>query len=1129
VWSSHAAYPVQLRDDMNGLVPLESVLRTEQLHQRPSRPADHATENRALSALVQALADSPSTILQKLTDTVLEVLKAGSAGISLLSRDGQAFKWPAVSGVWQPHVGRGTPRDFGPCGNVLDANSPLLFAHPEQRYPYLQAATPLIDECLLVPFSVDGKAIGTIWAITHEGDPNGHQFDAEDLRQLESLGRFASAAYQAGEAQGVDDALRESEAFNRSIVESSSDCIKVLDLTGHLLSFRCGQELLGIEDVQPYLHTSWIDFWEGGDRQAAQAAVAMAAAGRVGTFVGFFRTLRNEPKWWEVKISPILDANRQPHRLLAVSRDVTVQQRTVVNLEFLASVSQDLVRWTNVDEMMATVGARLAAHLGLSICAFVDINESAEQVVVSHDWHRADVPGLVGTYRLAEFVEDEFIRAARAGEIIVVRNTATDPRTSVEKFAALKIASFVCVPLIRDGQWRFALCLYHSELYDWRDDEIELIRELTLRIWTRLENLRAHAALRLSEERLRALVTASSDMVYRMSPDWSEMRHLRGQDFIVDTNQVNSSWLEQYIPADDQPMVKAAINEAIRTKTTFELEHRVWQVDGSVGWTSSHAVPLLAATGEVVEWFGAASDVTERNNAAAALRESEERYRTLFNSMDEGYCVIEVIFDAQQRPIDFRYLEANPAFEKQTGLHGITGKRIREVVPDLDEYWFDTYGKVATTGEPVRFLNEARAMNRWFDFYAFRIGEPNSHKIAVVFSDATERTLSADKTREQAEALVDLHRRKDEFLAMLSHELRSPLAPIANAVHLLGLQKHEEPLQMQARLIIERQVAQLKHLVDDLLEVSRITTGRILLRHEQVVVSGIVERAVETTQMLIEQRRHLLTVTLSPEPLWLHADAARIEQVVVNLLANAAKYTDEGGGIWLSVEQEGNEAVLRVRDTGVGIAPELLPRIFDLFAQADRALDRSQGGLGIGLCLVQRLVELHGGTVAAHSVVGQGSEFVVRLPVGATVVRPPSGSPLETGPGGQRHRVLLVDDSVDTADSMAMLLNASGHDVRVAHDGPTALHVAEDYRPDVVILDIGLPGLNGYEVAQQVRQHPLLGGVMLIAMTGYGQESDRQRAVAAGFDHHLVKPVNFATVQRLLSAIPIAGAADRAS
>ena len=981
---------------MSGSVPLESVLRTDQLRQRPARAPDYEAENRALAALVQALADSPRTILQKLTDTILKVLKAGSAGISLLNTDGQVFHWPAIAGVWQPHVGGGTPRNFGPCGDVLDANSPLLFSHPEQRYPYLLAATPLIDECLLVPFSVKGKAVGTIWAITHEGDPNSPRFDAEDLRQLESLGRFASAAFQAAESHAVDDALRESEAFNRSIAESSSGCIKVLDLTGNLLSFRCGQELLGIDDVQPYLHKSWFEFWEGGDRQAAQAAVEKAAAGGVGTFIGFFRTLRNEPKWWEVAISPILDANGQPQRLLVVSRDMTGHRQTAMHLEFLASVSLDLMHWANVAEMIPTVGARLAAYLQLSICAFVDVDESAEQVVISHDWHRPDVPSLVGVHRLADFVEPEFIRAARAGKIIVVRDVATDPSTSPETFSALKIASFVCAPLIRDGQWRFALCLYRSEPHDWRDDEIELIRELTTRIWTRLESLRA----------------------------------------------------------------------------------------------------------------------------TASLRESEARYRNLFNSMDQGYCVIDVIFDTHQQPIDFRYLEANPAFEKQSGLHGVVGKRIREVVQNLDQHWLDTYGKVATTGEPVRFLSEAKAMGRWFDFYAFPIGEASRRKVAVVFSDVTERTRAHEKTREQAEALVDLHRRKDEFLAMLSHELRSPLAPIANAVHLLGLQKHEDPLQLQARLIIERQVAQLKHLVDDLLEVSRITTGRILLRQEPVVVGGIVERAVETTQGLMEQRRQLLSVTLPSYPLWLHADAARLEQVLVNLLVNAAKYTDEGGRIWLSVQQEGEQIILRVRDTGVGIAPELLPRIFDLFAQADRSLDRSQGGLGIGLSLVQRLVELHGGTVEAHSVVGQGSEFVVRLPVVTTAVLPPSSATDTIEPPGHRCRVLIVDDNVDTTTSMALLLNASGHEVQTAHDGPTALDAAVDYRPDVVILDIGLPGLNGYEVARRMRHQAALADAVLIAITGYGQETDRQTALAAGFNHHLVKPVDFALVRNILSTVP---------
>jgi PAS domain S-box-containing protein len=388
------------------------------------------------------------------------------------------------------------------------------------------------------------------------------------------------------------------------------------------------------------------------------------------------------------------------------------------------------------------------------------------------------------------------------------------------------------------------------------------------------------------------------------------------------------------------------------------------------------------------------------------------------------------------------------------------------------------------------------------------------------FYDISERSRMERKLLEQTEALADLHRRKDEFLAMLSHELRNPLAPILNAVHLLRLQKNENQLQHHARAVIERQVTQLTRLVDDLMEVSRITTGRVQLRHDRVVVSGIVERAVETARPLMDQRKHELTVSLPPQPIWLNADAARLEQVVVNLLANSAKYTDDGGHIWLTVQQEGDECVVRVRDTGVGIAPELLPRIFDLFTQAERSLDRSQGGLGIGLALVQRLVELHRGRVEAYSALGQGSEFVVRLPMVLTPAVLPSLTSKEIAePTGPSLRVLVVDDSVDTAQTLATLLKMSGHDIRTAHTGPTALEVAIDFRPNVVLLDIGLPGLNGYEVAKRLRQQPVLHGIVLVAMTGYGQETDRQRSQEARFDHHLVKPADFGKVQEILATV----------
>jgi signal transduction histidine kinase/ActR/RegA family two-component response regulator len=362
--------------------------------------------------------------------------------------------------------------------------------------------------------------------------------------------------------------------------------------------------------------------------------------------------------------------------------------------------------------------------------------------------------------------------------------------------------------------------------------------------------------------------------------------------------------------------------------------------------------------------------------------------------------------------------------------------------------------------------------------------------------------------------------RKDEFLAMLGHELRNPLAPIVNAVQLLRLQPCESKLQQQAHTIIERQLGQLIRLVDDLLEVSRISTGRIHLQRQQLDMRAIVERGVETVRLSIEQRRHELEVHLPPSAIWIDGDPARLEQVVVNLLNNAAKYTDEDGHIWLSLQQEGDEAALQVRDSGVGIAPELLPHIFDLFTQSERSLARSQGGLGIGLSLVQRIVEMHGGTVAASSAVGQGSEFVVRLPVVLTPdPRPPLPPNEKAKPTGPSLRVLVVEDNVDTATSLALLLTESGHDVRTAHDGPTALGAALDYRPDVALLDIGLPGIDGFEVAKRMRQQPILQKVVMVAMTGYGKASDRQRSEEAGFDHYLVKPVKFEKVQEILAHV----------
>jgi signal transduction histidine kinase/DNA-binding response OmpR family regulator len=364
-------------------------------------------------------------------------------------------------------------------------------------------------------------------------------------------------------------------------------------------------------------------------------------------------------------------------------------------------------------------------------------------------------------------------------------------------------------------------------------------------------------------------------------------------------------------------------------------------------------------------------------------------------------------------------------------------------------------------------------------------------------------------------------RRKNEFLAMLAHELRNPLAPIRNAVQVLRMIDLKDDDLQWANDVISRQVDQMVRLVDDLLDISRITGGKIQLRREPVDVAAVVHRAVETSRPLIDARRHELAVALPEQPVWVDADAVRLAQVLANLLNNAAKYTGEGGKIELSVTTVGPDTVFRVRDNGIGISPEMLSSVFDLFTQVDRSLDRSQGGLGIGLTLVRRLVEMHGGSVQAFSEgTNRGTEFLVRLP--ALVVPParvPDAEPAaEESAGAAPCKVLVVDDHPDVTRSLARLLRLSGHEVRTAEDGAGALAEVERFRPEVVLLDIGLPGMDGYQVARAIRKLPHTESLVLVALTGYGQADDRRRSHEAGFDHHLVKPVDADALSAVLAA-----------
>ena len=393
--------------------------------------------------------------------------------------------------------------------------------------------------------------------------------------------------------------------------------------------------------------------------------------------------------------------------------------------------------------------------------------------------------------------------------------------------------------------------------------------------------------------------------------------------------------------------------------------------------------------------------------------------------------------------------------------------------------------------------------------------------MVLLFEDVTQRKdaeakrsealAAAERARADAEAASVA---KDHFLAMLSHELRNPLAAIRNAVVTARLDGSRRERALE---IAGRQADQLTRILDDLLDVARVSQGHLALRTERLYLSRIVELAVEATRGLMDERGHVLRVSLPHEGVEVEADASRIEQVIVNLLSNAAKYTEPGGRVDLSVERDGADVTVVVRDSGIGIAPEVLPKIFDLFVRADNSRNRAQGGLGIGLTLVRRLVELHGGRVDATSDgPGAGATFTVRLPALDATAEASLGGSTDRAPS-RRARVVLVEDNPDAAESLLMLLELLGHQVRTFGDGVTALAAASANPPDVMIVDIGLPGIDGYEVARRARRDPALARVVLVALTGYGREEDKRDALRAGFDRHLVKPVEPGAIEGLVA------------
>ncbi|MFO1065420.1 MAG: response regulator [Pirellulales bacterium] len=661
-------------------------------------------------------------------------------------------------------------------------------------------------------------------------------------------------------------------------------------------------------------------------------------------------------------------------------------------------------------------------------------------------------------------------------------------------------------------------------------------RELQARVASHLQmaklRRRTDESIRESEMRFRALTCAGTDVVYQMSADWSRMLFLQGREFISDTQSPSDSWLGKYILPEDQETVLAAIRHAIDHKCMFELEHRVLRSDGTVGWTHSRAVPILDNDGNILEWIGAAGDVTARKEAEVELRESERRERLRADELETMMRAVPacvwIAHDPDCRRITGNHeadralrlpMHANPSLsapDDQRPTHFRVLKAGRELSPH------ELPVQLAARGMEVRDFEEEIVFNDGARIHLFGHAMPLSDERGQVrgsvaaFVDISERKRIEEANAQLIDTLKNADQLKDEFLATLAHELRNPLAPIRTGLQVIKLVSHDQAAVAQAREMMERQLGQLVHLVDDLLDLSRISRGKIELRREAVDLADVIRQAVETCLPLVERAGHELNVTLPDEPIMVDADATRLTQIFSNLLNNAAKYTEPSGQIELSMTRHENEVSVGVRDNGLGIPEEMLPLVFEMFTQVDRNLERSQGGLGIGLSIVKRLVEMHGGRVTAESRgIGKGSTFTVSLPLLQTIDT--ASNITSAAPAVSKRRILIADDNRDAAYSLALMLRLMGNETRTAEDGVQALEAAAEFRPDLIVLDLGMPRMNGYETARRIRLQSWGKHVFLIALTGWGQEEDRRKSQEAGrFDAHIVKPIDPAVLEELL-------------
>ncbi len=891
----------------------------------------------------------------------------------------------------------------------------------------------------------------------------------------------------------AEEQLRASEERYRATFAAAPVGIADVGLDGRWLRFNDAICTIIGYDREKLVTLTFADITHPDDLEADWEQTRRLLAGETVHYSMEKRYVREggDLVWVNLTVSLLRDADGAPVNFISVVEDITERRRA--DLE-LADREAHLRRVINNQLGLVGVIDRDGILLEVDERSLAIARARREQVIGKHF---ADAPWWNYDPEVAQQMRDA-MRRAFAGEVV---------RYDVSLFAHGDegvMIDFMIAPVCGD------------------DGEVEYLIPSGVDI---RERYAAEQKLRESEVRFRALATAMPQLVWEcsnegectfMGPQWETAT---GQSC---ADALGYGWLEMIHP-DDRERTGEIWQKAVAEARTYETEYRLCTRAGTSRWFIARGEVLTDAAGAAQQWIGTSTDIDDAKQTAALMMEHEQRIRLATEATAVGIWEWNVFtnairWDAQM----FRIYGIEPTPDGFVDYTDWSGALLPEELLENEQILQDTLRRCGNSYREFRILRRSDGEQR--DIEAVETVRTNAQGQAewVVGTnlDVTARKRLEEDLRLTAADLSGADRRKDEFMATLAHELRNPLAPIRNGLQVMKLAGVSGTVE-QARSMMERQLTQMVRLVDDLLDVSRISQGKIELRTERLDVRAVIDAAVETSRPLIEEAGHELAVAVPEEPIFVDGDATRLAQVVSNLLTNSAKYMHRGGHIRLTVRRDSEGVAVSVADTGIGIPPAMLDKVFVMFTQVDRTLEKTTGGLGIGLSLVKGLVEMHGGTIEARSEgEGKGSEFVVRLPVVIEASKPQEVDKEAQKPIQSSLRILVVDDNRDGATTLAMMLKIMGNDTCTAYDGQAGVDVAEEFRPDVILLDIGLPKLNGHEACRRIREQPWSKGVVLIAVTGWGQDEDIRRSHDAGFDHHLVKPVDPQALMKLLAGLP---------